>query len=111
MNDIKKQTPGAGSTAAGAPKEITMPSQFSPKSTHTEAQYERLLKLLRTGKRNTIELRKAGVIAPAARIKELKDEFGFDIPTIERIDMWDDEGFLHPRIAVYELRVEPEGAA
>lgn len=81
------------------------------KSTATAAQYCRVLQLLRIGKRSTIELRKHGVIAPAVRIKELKDWYGYDIPTVERVDVWDEEGFMHPRVAVYELQGEPEGAA
>lgn len=81
------------------------------KSTATAAQYARVLQLLRIGKRSTIELRKHGVIAPAARIKELKDRYGYDIPTVQRVDLWDEEGFVHPRVAVYELHGEPEGAA
>ena len=83
----------------------------SPKSTATAAQYCRVLQLLRIGKRSTLELRKAGVLMPAARIKELKDWYGYDIPTIERVDLWDEDGFRHPKIAVYELHGEPEGAA
>jgi hypothetical protein len=82
----------------------------SPKSTAIEAQYDRTLRLLRIGKQSTLALRKAGVLMPAARIKELKDVYGYDIPTVERIDVWDDEGYCHPRIAVYELQGEPERA-
>lgn len=96
-------------SAVGAIRKKQKHLQFSAKSTATEAQYDRLIRLLRTGKRNTIELRRAGIIAPAVRIKELKDWFGYEIPTVERIDVWDDEGFLHPRIAVYELVSEPDG--
>jgi hypothetical protein len=81
---------------------------FNPKSTATEAQYERVLTMLRTGPRNTMEFRRAGVMAPAARIKELNDEYGYAIPTVDRVDLWDEWGFKHARIAVYSLHAEPE---
>lgn len=81
------------------------------KSTATAAQYGRLLRLLRSGKRSTLALRKAGILMPAARIKELKDRYGYDIPTVARVVVWDEDGLAHPRVAVYELRGEPEGAA
>lgn len=110
MNSTNPEKAKGPTVAPASPlKTETSTRKFSAKSTATEAQYERVLNLLRTGKRNTIELRRAGVIAPAVRIKELKDWFGYDIPTVERIDTWDDEGFLHPRIAVYELVSEPDG--
>lgn len=83
--------------------------KFSPKSTATEAQYQRILDMLRTGTRSTFDFRKAGVMAPAARIKELNDRHGYYIPTIALRDLWDEEGFLHPRVAVYELVDEPDG--
>jgi hypothetical protein len=102
-----KKTPTVA--AVGALRKTQSHLKFSAKSTAKAAQHERVLRLLRTGRKSTIELRRAGIIAPAVRIKELKDEFGYDIPTVDRIDMWDDEGFLHPRIAVYELTSEPDG--
>jgi hypothetical protein len=68
---------------------------FSAKSTATEAQYERVLAMLRTGPKNTMELRRASVIIPAARIKEMNDELGYSIPTVDRI-------------AVYALQADPE---
>ena len=83
--------------------------KFSPKSTQTEAQYERIVKMLRTGTRSTFDFRKAGIMAPAARIKELNDRHGYYIPTVALCDLWDDEGFKHSRVAVYELIDEPNG--
>ena len=44
---------------------------------------------------------------PAARIKELNERHGFNILTIDRVDLWDEWGFLHPRVAVYSLAQEP----
>ena len=81
---------------------------FSAKSTATEAQRERIVQMLRTGPKNTMELRRAGVMMPAARIKEMNDEYGYSIPTVDRVDLWDEWGFKHSRIAVYELQGEPE---
>lgn len=87
--------------------------KFSKKSTATEAQYERIVLMLRVGPKNTMELRRAGVMMPAARIKEMNDEHGYSIPTVDRVDLWDEWGFNHPRVAVYELQGEPDtvGAA
>ena len=88
-------------------KKTQLHVKFSPKSTATEAQYDRIVKMLRSGTRSTFDFRKAGIMAPAARIKEMNDRHGYYIPTIALRDLWDDEGFLHPRVAVYELINEP----
>lgn len=82
-------------------------TQFSAKSTATEAQYERIVRMLRNGEKTTFDFRRAGIMAPAARIKELNDRLGYYIPTIALRDLWDDEGYCHPRVAVYELIDEP----
>lgn len=89
---------------SSAPKQ----RQFTAKSTATEAQYDRIVKMLRPANRSTIELRKGGVMMPAARIKEMNDRHGYVIVRIELRDLWDEDGFLHPRVAVYELQSEPE---
>lgn len=81
------------------------------KSTAIAAQHALALQLLRAGKRSTFALRAAGILMPAARILELKRQYGYDIPTVERVDLWDAEGVKHQRIAVYELQGEPERAA
>jgi hypothetical protein len=80
----------------------------SRKSTTTEAQYERVLAMLRTGPKNTMELRRAGVMMPAARVKEMNEKLGYNIPRIDLVDLWDEWGFKHSRIAVYALHAEPE---
>jgi hypothetical protein len=102
----KKKAP-APTTANGASNNGNERRKFSPKSTAIEAQYARVIAELRGGPKSTIQLRLAGVIMPAARVKELKDKKGYDIPTVARIDAYDAEGYLHPRIAVYELVGEP----
>ena len=83
--------------------------QFSAKSTAREAQYQRIIALTRTGDRSTIELRKAGVMMPAARVKELREQRGYDIQRVALRDLYDEEGFLHPRVAIYSLLSEPAG--
>ena len=81
--------------------------KFDPKSTLTEAQYSRIVRMLRTGEKTTFDFRRAGIMAPAARIKELNDHRGFYIPTVAVRDLYDDEGYRHPPVAVYELVDEP----
>ncbi|OOG57662.1 hypothetical protein B0E49_05070 [Polaromonas sp. C04] len=66
-----------------------------------------MVRMLRIGERSTFDFRKAGIMAPAARIKELNDKHGFYIPTVALRDLWDEEGFCHPRVAVYSLVDEP----
>lgn len=111
MGTPKKNQPQRRGTEAAKKNKLKLngTAGVGAKSTATAAQYRRVLDLLRVRKRSTIELRRCGVIAPAARIKELKDRYGYDIPTVERVTEWDDEGFAHPLIAVYELQGEPEG--
>ena len=88
------------------PKTATAPTA-NAKSTATEAQYERIRSMLRIGQRSTFDFRRAGIMAPAARIKEMNDKHGFYIPTVDLRDLWDDEGFCHPRVAIYEMVSEP----
>ncbi len=81
--------------------------KFGLKSTATEAQYERIDRMLSTGVKNTFQFRKAGIMSPASRIKEMNDKLGYYIPTIDQRDIYDDEGYCHPRVAVYELIDRP----
>ena len=96
-------------SAVEAIKKKQKQRQFSAKSTATQAQYQRIVTMLRISTRSTFDFRKAGIMAPAARIKELNDNHGYFIPRIALRDLWDDEGFMHPRVAVYELIDEPHG--
>ncbi|WP_144264452.1 helix-turn-helix domain-containing protein [Polaromonas sp. C04] len=98
---------GPGRQSKPFDKNTTTARKFSAKSTATEAQYERIVRMLRIGERSTFDFRKAGIMAPAARIKELNDKHGFYIPTVALRDLWDEEGFCHPRVAVYSLVDEP----
>ena len=102
---------GPGLQSKPFDKNTTNAHQFNAKSTATEAQYDRIIKMLRAGEKSTFDFRKAGIMAPAARIKEMNDKLGFYIPTVAQRDLYDDEGFCHPRVAVYELIDEPKGRA
>lgn len=97
------KTPAATEVTTSAPSK----RKFSHKSTSTEAQRERLIDMLRIGLKNTMELRRGGVMMPAARVKELKDKYGYCIPTVDRVTITDEWGFTHPRVAIYELVSEP----
>ena len=85
----------------------TKTRKYGLKSTATEAQYERIERMLSTGEKNTFQFRKAGIMSPASRIKEMNDKLGYYIPTIDQRDIYDDEGYCHPRVAVYELIDRP----
>ena len=86
----------------------TKTRKYGLKSTATEAQYERIERMLTTGAKNTFQFRKAGIMSPASRIKEMNDKLGYYIPTIDQRDIYDDEGYCHPRVAVYELIDRPK---
>ena len=106
-NTTPEKAKGPTVTAVSPLKTGQSDRKFSPKSTATQAQYQRIVNMLRTSTRSTFDFRKARIMAPAARIKELNDKHGYYIPTIALCDLWDDEGFMHPRVAVYELIDEP----
>ena len=89
-------------------KNTTTTRRYSLKSTATEAQYERIVRMLSTGEKNTFQFRKAGIMAPASRIKEMNDKLGYYIPTIDQRDIYDEEGYLHKRVGVYELIDRPK---
>jgi hypothetical protein len=89
----------------------TAPQPKRPgKSTATEAQYAAVRGMLQSGPKNTMELRRAGVMMPAARIKEMNERLGYMIQRIALVNLWDEWGFKHARIAVYEMKQEPAGA-
>ena len=75
-------------------------------STGTEAQRQRALAMLRQGERSTFDFRRAGIMQSSTRIFELREQ-GCDIRTVARRDMYDPEGVLHRRVAVYALFAEP----
>lgn len=99
-----------GGQPDGFDKNATNGRKFSAKSTATEAQYERIVTMTRTGEKSTIDLRRAGVMMPAARIKELNERRGYNIVRVALRDLWDEWGYRHPRVAIYALKSEPKGA-
>jgi hypothetical protein len=103
-----EKAPGVDSTE-GFAKNSKDKRKSIAKSTTTTAQYATVIKLLRGNRKNTMELRRSGVMMPAARIKELNDKHGYSIATADRQNLFDEQGFLHPRVAVYELVNEPPG--
>ena len=73
------------------------------------AQRRRALDLLRGGPKSTLQLRREGdILAPAARILELKER-GYDILT-QWVRQATDSGKLH-RVALYVLLGESGGKA
>ena len=96
----KKATPDN----EAAPKELHPKSKAS---NDTAAQRLRALDLLRDGPKSTLQLRRDGdILAPAARILELK-RHGFDILT-QWVQQATDCGKLH-RVALYVLMRETGG--
>lgn len=82
-------------------------TKHGSKSTSARAQYERIVILTRTGETSTIDLRRGGVMMPAARIKEMNERLGYNIIRVALRDLWDEWGFCHPRVAIYALISEP----
>ncbi len=89
-------------------KQVPEVRKYSRKSTSTEAQHQRIDAMLTTGEKNTFQFRKAGIMSPASRIKEMNDRLGYYIPTIGLRDIHDEMGFLHKRVGVYELIDRPK---
>jgi hypothetical protein len=77
------------------------------KATATAAQYRRILQMLRVSNKNTFDFRRVGVMAVATRILELNRKQGYHIATVARVNLYDDQGYMHRGIAVYELVREP----
>lgn len=104
MNE-KKATP----KNEAASKESQPEFKSSNGGNDAAAQRRRALDLLRSGPKSTIQLRRDGdILAPAARILELKQR-GFDILT-QWAHQATDCGKLH-RVALYVLLRETGGQA
>ena len=106
MNDTAQKTKAPTVAAVGALREAHKQREFSPKSTHSEAQRQRILEALRRRPQTSYDLRRLGCYQAPARIKELRDKFGFGIET-QRVTLIDRDGYLHPRAARYSLVSEP----
>jgi hypothetical protein len=105
MNPQNAKAPAVD--AAGALSKSQLPTQFSAKSTATEAQRDRILQALRQRPQTSYDLRCMGCYQAPARVKELRDRFGYGITT-DRITLYDRDGYGHPRAALYTLVSEPE---
>ncbi|RZL45919.1 MAG: hypothetical protein EOP74_00180 [Variovorax sp.] len=91
-----------------APSENKVKAKFHAKSTHSQAQRDRIVAALRVRPQTSYDLRRLGCYQAPARVKELRDRFGFVIETV-RITLVDRDGYLHPRAALYSLIAEPGG--
>lgn len=78
------------------------------KSTATEAQRERIVEALRIRPHTSYDLRRLGIYQAPARVKELRDRFGYGITT-DPVVIVDRDGYRHARVALYTLISEPEG--
>lgn len=77
--------------------------RFDFKDTSTENQQNIVLMALRDSPKTTIELRHDyGVMMPAARVKELREQ-GYRIDTV-RITSLTPDGIKHSKVARYVLR-------
>lgn len=94
----------ADRSGAAAPEKHNRASR----STATEDQRDRIVKMLRNGEKSTFDFRRAGVMQSSTRIFELRKR-GYTIPTVARRDMFDADGYRHTRVAVYALLAEPRG--
>lgn len=79
---------------------------FKARNTSVEAQRERIIAALRERPQTSYDLRCLGIYQAPARIKELRDRFGYDIRT-ETVTLYDRDGFIHPNAARYHLDGEP----
>lgn len=75
------------------------------RSTGTDAQFARIVALLRSGPQTTYSLRKHGIAQTSSRIWDLRAR-GYVINT-ELCDAYDTDGYLHFRVAKYALIQEP----
>ena len=109
MNNTNPEKAKGPTVAAVSPLKTGQSGrEFSAKSTHSEAQRQRILDALRHRPQTSYDLRRIGCYQAPARVKELRDRFGYVIETT-RITLVDRDGYLHPRAALYSLVSEPDG--
>ena len=74
--------------------------------TATAGQYAKLLKLftLIDKELHTHQLRREGIMQPAARIKELRERYGYNINRVALRSIYDDWGYQHKNVAFYALQ-------
>jgi hypothetical protein len=120
MLDESKKTKGAAPDQENAPLEFTnfsandtasslgsttVDDVLASKSTTTEIQLAKLLALLRSGPKTTIQLRDHGIMMPAARVHYLRHVDGHQI-TSQLVTLFDANGFRHAKCARYYLEGE-----
>ena len=78
--------------------------------TATAAQYAKILKMLIPyGKElSTHQFRREGIMQPAARLKELRDQYGYAIYRVALRTIYDDWGYAHKNVAFYAMQA-PKG--
>jgi len=106
MRPTMTKAPAGG--AAGALRKHQTQLKFSDKSTATEAQRQRVVEALRRRPHTSYDLRRLGIYQAPARIKELRDRFGYGIAT-DLVTLVDRDGYRHARCALYTLVSEPNG--
>lgn len=106
MNNINPEKAKGSAVAPANPLKTGQSGRnHSLNSTATEAQRERILQALRRRPQTSYDLRCLGCY-PAARVKELRDRFGYVITT-DRVTLHDRDGYGHARCALYSLISEP----
>ena len=65
-----------------------------------------ILEMLQTGPKHTLDFRRAGIMQSQTRIFELRAR-GYDLPTVGRVTIIDDQGYPHRGVAIYALIAEP----
>lgn len=78
--------------------------------TATAGQYAKLIKLFKPFGRelHTHQLRREGIMQPAARIKELRERYGYNINRVALRTIYDDWGYPHRSVAFY-IMLPPRG--
>ena len=66
-----------------------------------------LIEALRLRPHTSYDLRRLGIYQAPARVKELRDRFGYSITT-DPVVIVDRDGYRHARVALYTLVSEPE---
>lgn len=107
-SQVSKAIPagGSGRSNRSGTQRAAQPLVEGSRSTSAEAQRDRIIQALRIGPQTSYDLRRLGCYQAPARIKELRDRFGYCILT-KRVTLWDRDGYAHPRAALYVLESEP----
>lgn len=104
-----KTTQRRNHTAADRARDTLPPTSgadLTALSSASEAQRRRIVEMLRAGPKTTLDFRRAGIMQSQTRIHELRRR-GYDLPTVGRVTIADDEGYMHDGVALYRLIAEP----